>query len=384
MDNFPVKEGRDKMKFLLLTDEEDYGRALIQSMTTYRSGITAGMTGIQSMRAEAADDWTLVIIDEEPSEEREIALSRVFNCPVLFLVEKPWDCHPPTAYKYGSAKDFLKKAVSLIKQEGVTDSFRLEEGSPRILVVTGARGGSGKTAISLGLGSELSIFHQYRVLYLNGGNLDLTEDWHPAQSDYPIPEGGLSRYLYYRESRKDVSIQDYCHETPRGVRYFTPTGRKNPLNQLTAKEMEQLIREIGEKGETDLIIVEMPSFFGEAAGQILQLADLVCCVSHCPLEVEEVHRNRKDREILEMIEKYSSASCCYIYNQRFQDEEWSMNDSEKEQAGKFESGWTYFEIGFDPVMKNARAVFDYNPEAAIFQRRMREITQWMLDQQDWI
>jgi len=258
-----IKKGVGVMKFLLMTDEEDYGKALIQSMTSFRSGLTMGLTGIGSKIPEGTEDWSLVITDESPSGEKEKALSDFFNCPVLFLTDKPWEGDQTGAYKYGSAKNILKIAGSLIKQEGFADPSSREEGSPRILVVTGARGGSGKTAISMGIGSELSIFHQSRVLYLNGGEFDLTEDWHPAAAEERIPEPGLPRYLYYRESRESVSMENFYLETPRGVRYFYPTGRINPLQQLTAKETEQLILEIGKSGGADWLIVELPTFCGD-------------------------------------------------------------------------------------------------------------------------
>lgn len=371
------------MKFLLLTNEEDYGEALIQSMTSFRSGLTVGLAAIESKIPEDNEDWSLVIIDELPSGEKEKALSDYFNYPVLFLTDKPWEGDQTWVYKYGSVKNLLKIAGTLIRQEGFDESSSLEEGKPRVLVVTGARGGSGKTVISLGIGSELSIFHQSRVLYLNGGELDLTEDWHPAGPNEGIRESGLPRYLYYRESRESVSMENFYLETPRGVRYFYPTGRKNPLQQLTAKETEQLILEIGKNGGADWLIVDLPNLYGDGSGQILRQADIVLCVSDSPLMVNGIP-NRKDREILEMIERVSTAPCGYIYNQRFQDDEWCMANPEREQDKKDVKEWTCFEIEFDPSLKMVEGVFDYRPEAGIFQRRMREITQWILDRQDSI
>lgn len=373
------------MKFLLLTDDEDYGKALVRSMTSFRSGITVGMAGIPSKNPERADDWSLVIIDEPPSAEREEELSSHFACPVLFLVDKPCKGDLPMAYKYDSVRSTLKIASAHISPESYTaDSTGLDERKTIILVVTGARGGSGKTAISLGIGSELSIFHQHRVLYINGGEFDLTEDWHPIpESDYR-KEPGLPRYLFYREGRESVSIENFYHETPRGVGYFYPTGRKNPLNQLTAKETEQLIREIGVKAKVNFLIVDLPSFSGDAAEQIFRQADLFCFVSHCPLGSNEMLTNRKDKDLLEMIGKNSMAPCCYVWNQRFQDEEWDRADGDKEPDRKKDTGVQCFEIGFDPIMKNPETAFDYNPEAGIFNRRMREITQWILDCQDSI
>jgi len=378
-----IKKGVGVMKFLLLTDDEDYGKALIQSMNSFRSGLTVGLSSIGSKIPEGTEGWNLVIIDEPPSGEKEKALSDYFNCPVLFLTDKPWEGDQTGVYKYGSVKNLLKIAGVLIKLEGFADPFSREEGKPRVLVVTGARGGSGKTAISLGIGSELSIFHQSRVLYLNGGEFDLTEDWHPATLEERIPEPGLSRYLYYRESRESVSMENFYLETPRGVRYFYPTGRKNPLQQLTANEVEQLIMEIGKSGGVDWLIVELPNFCGDGPGQILRQADGILCVSDSPFGMGGNH-NRKDREILEMIERVSSVPCGYIYNQRFQDDEWCLANPEKEQDKKDEKERTCFEIEFDPSLKMFEGVFDYRPEAGIFQRRMREITQWILDRQDWI
>ena len=378
-----IKKGVGVMKFLLLTDDEDYGKALIQSMNSFRSGLTVGLSSIGSKIPEGTEDWNLVIIDEPPSGEKEKALSDYFNCPVLFLTDKPWEGDQTGVYKYGSVKNLLKIVGALIKQEGFADHFSREEGKPRVLVVTGARGGSGKTAISLGIGSELSIFHQSRVLYLNGGEFDLTEDWHPAILEERIPEPGLSRYLYYRESRESVSMENFYLETPRGVRYFYPTGRKNPLRQLTAKETEQWIMEIGKNGGADWLIVELPTFCEDWSGQILRQADAVLCVSDSPLGINGIY-NRKDREILGMIERVSTAPVCYIYNQRFRDDEGCMANPGKEQDGKNENEWTCFEIEFDPSLKMLEGVFDYRPEAGIFQRRMREIAQWILDRQDSI
>lgn len=378
-----IKKGVGVMKFLLLTDEKDYGKALIQSMNFFRSGLTVGLSAIGSKIPEGTEEWSLVITDESPSGEKEKALTDFFNCPVLFLTDKPWEGDQTGVYKYGSVKNLLKIAGSLIKQEGFADPSSLAEGKPRVLVVTGARGGSGKTAISLGIGSELSIFHQSKVLYLNGGELDLTEDWHPAAKGERIPEPGLSRYLYYRESRESVSMENFYRETPRGVRYFYPTGRKNPLRQLTAKETEQWIMEIGKNGGADWLIVELPTFCGDWSGQILRQADAVLCVSDSPLGINGIY-NRKDREIIEMIESISKAPCGYIYNQRFRDDEKCMANPEKEQDKKDVKEWTCFEIEFDPSFKMFEGVVDYRPEAGIFQRRMREIAQWILDRQDSI
>jgi len=92
----------------------------------------------------------------------------------------------------------------------------------------------------------------------------------------------------------------------------------------------------------------------------------------------------KDREILGMIERVSAAPVCYIYNQRFRDDEGCMANPGKEQDRKNENEWTCFEIEFDPSIKMLEGVFDYRPEAGIFRRRMREITQWILDRQDSI
>lgn len=371
------------MKILLLTGDGEYGRALVQAMTSFRTGLAIGMADNILWEVPWTEKLNLILVDEYPSEEREKELSLFYGCPVLFLVDKYYEGSSATAYKFGSVKDILKKAAVEIGKDGHSDGFWHENKKVMILVVTGCRGGSGKTAVSLGIASELSIFHQFQVLYLNGGEFDLTEDWHPVAAEERIPEPGLPRYLYYRESRESVFMENFYLETPRGVRYFYPTGRKNPLHQLTAKEMEQLILEIGKSGGADWLIVELPTFCGDWSGQILRQADVVLCVSDSPLGDYGIY-NRKDREILGMIERVSTAPVCYIYNQRFRDDEWCMSNPGKEQDGKNENEWTCFEIEFDPSLKMLEGVFDYRPEAGIFQRRMREITQWILDRQDSI
>ena len=108
---------------MLLTGDGEYGRALVQAMTSFRTGLAIGMADNILWEVPWTEKLNLILVDEYPSEEREKELSLFYGCPVLFLVDKYYEGSSATAYKFGSVKDILKKEAVEIGKDGHSDGF---------------------------------------------------------------------------------------------------------------------------------------------------------------------------------------------------------------------------------------------------------------------
>lgn len=365
------------MRILLLAADGEYGRALVQGITSIRKGIHIMLADIQSWKKPWMENPHLVMVEEHPSETRAKEISDYFSCSVLFLVEDSPSASPASAYKYGSVKEIIRRGLAEAVRTDLLHPSWTEEKETPLLVVTGARGGTGKTAISLGIASELKIFHDCRTLYLNGGVVDLTEDWHPRQDEKSLGSGGMDQYLYYRESRGAAAVEDYLQETSRGVHYFSPSKRRNPLMELSSEEQCQLIGEIRHNRTLDWLIIDLPSPFSEGSSTILKEAKAICYVSDQPLNGDGERENKRDREMIRLLSKISDAPFCYIQNQRFPSKFEGKNEGEPP-----DDTMKTVEIDFDPELaewKGSAALF---PMSGIFARRMREIGQWIMEFSD--
>ncbi len=389
------------MLLLVITDDVDYGKALLNAVAIFRPGIAVSLmkksAAGEGVREPALSGNTpdLILLDGSPSADHPKTLWEEQGCPVLYLTERQrWRADPenvPTVYKFDSVRSILRAAATVSGGKNLSYSWVPEDKRTRMLAVTGARGGTGKTAVSLGIATELCLFHQCRVLYLNGSEMDLPEEWHPQELLNPYTSGSLDRYLYCRERDGAVTGADFFRETSRGVRYFYPSGRCNPLARLTEEECGRFLEELGERNHLDWIVADFTFSGTRLSRQLFHRADRLCYITDRPLTERDPADGIRDRELLALLNREGKKPCCYILNRRLPELP-GEEEQQKQKKGGYsepsipekEGNGPLLEMGWDDAALRLSRLTEGAADHGPFGRTMREMGRWMIEEEPGI
>lgn len=217
--------------------------------------------------------------------------------PVFFLEEErspegrddtaPAPDSPLGLYKYGSTQEMIRtvlmvRAARKAEKKGEADgndplmSQALETGkffweTPRIVAVTGERGGVGVTSVALGLAGELARFHGRKTLYLSWESF-------PSVTCPEGKKGKLETYLYFQEKNPETDPEGFLEKNDAGVLLF-PVGKGiNPLKELLPDEIPAFLYRLSAQNPPDDMIIDCGSGMSEAIRAILARSFRILCV----------------------------------------------------------------------------------------------------------
>ena len=175
-------------------------------------------------------------------------------------------------FKYTSVKEIFNEVVG--KSAGLFNTKGSEKKETKIILVTSANGGAGKTTIAMGASACLTKSYK-RVLYLNASRLQCFQ--HMLDNDTPI----TSPEVYARLA--SATEQIYCeikHTIRKEIFSYLPAFKASLMSVgLKYSIFEQIALSAKKSGEFDFIVIDAESTFDEKKTKLLDIADKVIFVT---------------------------------------------------------------------------------------------------------
>ena len=196
---------------------------------------------------------------------------------VFLLTEEPGEKIQPDdglnrIYKYTSIKEIYSEVISRS-----TEVLRLDRetvADPRILLVTSATGGAGKTTVAMGLCASLVRGYK-RVLYLNCEKLQTFQLLMHSQA--PLTEE--EAYTALMHPTQDLYAQiRHCIRTDR-YHYLPPLPAPQMSLGISMDAYMRVAEGARKSMDYDYIVVDTDSVFDEDKARFLDLADRVFIVT---------------------------------------------------------------------------------------------------------
>ncbi len=191
---------------------------------------------------------------------------------VFLMTESPAENTDPNLvrlYKYTSIKEIFRKIVdgSGLNPDPVPQA-------PRLIVVTSACGGTGKTTIAMGICANL-VNNYKKVLYINADRLQTFQ--HLLENPSPIAPSEV--YLKLLDPRDSVYSEIRHVVRNEGFSYLPPF--KAPLLSLGLRYgvFEQIALSAKASGEFDFVVVDADCAFDEEKASLISAADKTVIVT---------------------------------------------------------------------------------------------------------
>lgn len=212
----------------------------------------------------------ILIVSEELYD---ISLQRHFIGSLFLMTEQEPEEKPDASpicrlYKYSSIKEIFMEITGAAA--AVLAGKKVVKTEPKILLVTSASGGTGKTTVAIGICESLTKA-QKRALYINADRLQSFQ--------YRMEDGSsLPGNIRLQESSEDV-YADIRNEIRREDFSYVPAFRA-PLMSLGIGYgiFSRLALSAKKSGEYDFIVVDADPAFDEYKTQLMSIADRVVIV----------------------------------------------------------------------------------------------------------
>jgi|GEM_PF-1889381 hypothetical protein len=174
-------------------------------------------------------------------------------------------------YKYVNVNQTLSDLSYLLSIVTGKKSLLKKSSALTVIGVYSAGGGTGRTAVALGISREMSRYRDKKVLYLNFEDIPDTELYfknHPGVRT-------VGDYLYYLLDKKQEVIcgrpESFTLKDEFGVETFCPVKGRNDLCVLSKEELVSFFKVVSDCSRYDFIVLDLK---GDLAEQTLSLMSL--------------------------------------------------------------------------------------------------------------
>lgn len=143
----------------------------------------------------------------------------------------------------------------------------------RLIAFASYCGGSGCTTAARAVAQELTRFHGKRVFCIS------LEDVESAGEFMTVPDGIKTEgeFLYRLLGKGNRPFLDsYMVSDAFGVCSFAPPAGRNPLGELSADDMRNLLAALMDSGRFDVIIADLSTCLTDAATAVMEVAERIC------------------------------------------------------------------------------------------------------------
>lgn len=175
-------------------------------------------------------------------------------------------------FKYTSIKEIFNEIIG--KSAGALNSAAVEKKETKIIVVTSAAGGVGKTTVAMGVAACLAKNYK-RVLYINASRLQNFQYFFDNKTPISSPEV-YSKLLNPTEHVFD----DIKHVIRKELFSYLPAFKAALMSVgLEFSIFEKIIVSAKKSGDYDFIIVDAESTFDENQTNLISLSDRVIVIT---------------------------------------------------------------------------------------------------------
>lgn len=287
-----------KIKLVIFDFDQDYLQSLVNFMLSHYEH----RFEIRSFSHEEClkeylckqKDIDVLIIPVSLWQESE--LKKEIHC--LILLSEGVMEHIPSGIsavtKYQKA-DQLVKAIIQSYSESQTAEIPLFMGNKNAQVISiySPIGGVGKTVSALGLSMQTS-WEGKSVFYLNLESISSSSLFLAGQGTVT-----LSHLLYYLKQKKtNLSLKidtAKCIEPKYRIHYFTPADSVLDFSEITADELQRLIKELKFSGHYDRIIIDLSCHVDHKLIAIFKASDQILLISTArPIDEIKIKAALKD------------------------------------------------------------------------------------------
>lgn len=176
-------------------------------------------------------------------------------------------------YKYSTLREVFNEIVSKCK-----DVFKVSSGQKegtRVVLISSANGGAGKTTVAMGLAACLARNYK-NVLYINAACIQSFQHW--LSNAAPIT--ALDIYAKLMNSTEEIYGQLKRVIRKELFDYLPPFKASLLSLGVQFSVYERIIHAIRKSGEYDFIIVDTESVFNEDMTSLMHIADKVMVVTN--------------------------------------------------------------------------------------------------------
>ena len=176
-------------------------------------------------------------------------------------------------YKYTSVKEIFNEIVG--KSKGAFHIGSDEKQETRIILVTSANGGTGKTTIAMGVSAFLTKYYKKRVLYLNASRLQNFQ--YMLDNDAPVTSPEIYMKL---QSPTGQIYEEIKHVLRKESFSYLPTFKAALMSVgLEYSVYGKIALSAKKSGDFDFIMIDAESALDEDKARLLDIADRVVIVT---------------------------------------------------------------------------------------------------------
>lgn len=174
-------------------------------------------------------------------------------------------------FKYTSIKEIFNEITS--KSEATFEKNQEEKKQPKIILVSSACGGVGKTTVAMGISTCLTKNYK-RVLYLNASRI------HSFQSMLENPIAISNSEVYANlENPSDKIYYEISHVLRKELFHYLPPLKASLLSLgLSYSIYQKIALSAKESNDFDMIVIDADSVFDEDCAELFNIADKVIIV----------------------------------------------------------------------------------------------------------
>lgn len=299
----------EKITLLILYDEDnkEYSLALGKAISNLHSDFEVTIS-----KSDLNKKYDLTLICGQYDRNRENYSNHLkdiildYSNYKIYLVEEqvestPQGHAPQNLYRYTRVQEItsdLRYAYSIISGK---KKFTKSDINSKLIGFFSASGGTGKTAVCIGVAQELAKYYDKKVLYLSFEEVESTTYYLKGGNS----NRNISDFLYYLFHHKLENIctfiENFIFTNQYGVEAFYPAMGKNELTQLTSEEILHFIKFLGNSNRYDYIVLDLSETLNE---QTLELME--SCFKTLIIEKDELVSIEKTNKILNYFEKTTS------------------------------------------------------------------------------
>lgn len=259
-------------KFLILTNDRDYGEALCRCARDMQNPISFSYA---SEIPEDAESYSLIAADKSLEEKcaDELADKKI---PYCFLVDEISDENCVDRKHTGKAEKGCFRVWKFRQLSGLiltlSDIYACYTGSAagnavrrhgrcKLYTVTSSIGGEGASSVSMGLAKDFAYGGNHKTLYIS--LYDHHQELNFARTD---SRRNLREFLYdlcYGQKKYCMNIEAYMTEIEDNLYVFNVSGGQNELVKITEEEFRTFIDYICNMNFFERIIADVGTGFRE-------------------------------------------------------------------------------------------------------------------------
>jgi len=274
----------------IVSTDKDFAKALGLSLMavcddfiikTYETRLFVSEWNAYKGEGDYSREFDLILWDGREVEDS-------YRGNIIYLAEKAsqvrmdFNSGKFSIYKYCGAPAMSASIFEIYSKLTGRGRVLVRKDKVNLLAFGSWEGGCGCTTVALAVAQELRRFRGKKVLILSLETIESTTRYFGF-----VPElKCIGEYLYRVLPDETITgekttpfIESYIMKDLYGIEAFAPSMSRNPLADLSEKDMQKLVAGLIDSGRYDAILIDMGTCLTRAATAVMEMADRICFVT---------------------------------------------------------------------------------------------------------